>query len=427
MSLDTHAARIAALELDNAAPAAPVAPAPVATIENHLTRQELTRQAAVQAGFRWPKTILPEGTALYASGEATLRADRARWANMPAASAALPVVQAALDAQGWRDFPVQVRDLRLHATTGRIVKADSAADKRGFGYTEHAFRQLAARVPGVRELPRNAAANLLALDSDERAAIVNRRLEKMTATETAAMTLRSRLAHDGSRVAVASLSERYADIPDAEIARAVAAIAPANAKIEYIPGDSHSRFDVIFPAEIPVPLFRVGDIHKAVLSVTNSMTGEGSCKSTAGMFRAACANLTLSTATVEGVSVRHVGSSATRVAQVRAALVALVDQIEPLVNAIVVASTVVLPADRTPAQIIETLAKRYALTDSQAKGWAASFNQYAATYGDNLWSLHSALTESAQTADSWWTQHQAEQAAGELLASGTSFAAMLRK
>src|SRR5258705_2635863 len=94
----------------------------VPTTPDFKSRQEQARLACEAAGIVWPGTILPEGTALYSSGVETLKNDRAAWQRLPIASEVIGLVETALASEQRKDFEVNVEDLRLRPTDGRIVK-----------------------------------------------------------------------------------------------------------------------------------------------------------------------------------------------------------------------------------------------------------------------------------------------------------------
>jgi hypothetical protein len=383
--------------------AKPVVPA---LDENFITRQEAARLAAVGVGIEWPKTILPEGTALYESGVQKLKADRARWQRLPFAADAIPVITAALVAEDRRDDKVKVKELYVQPADGSVLYIPENSDQHvALGYDRHAFSQLVAQT-NLKDGPRGTAATLLFLDPTERAQVLNSRLPASEAIVTA----RTKVTHNGHRVARAFLSQRYADINDIHVAEALQGALNGDAKVarlDYKPGDERSRFEVIFPSEIPVETFRVGDVHYAVLTVDNSETGEGSLKVTAGLLRAACANLTLAGGSV---SIRHAGNAENRRAQTRLAIKEALALLDPLVQAITVSARTVIPDNESASSIIEQLAKKYELREERAQAW---LNTYEAGYSHSptVWGLSSALTESAQSLD-WWTEQAAEDRSG---------------
>jgi hypothetical protein len=394
--------------------------APAALDTNYVTRQEAARLAAVNIGIGWPKTILPEGTALYESGVEKLKSDRARWATLPYAADAIPAVREVLAAEDRRDIVAAVKDLRLRPEDGRVTVVDKFAPFQDInnanafvGYDEHSFRQLAAQIPDLASGPRNTAGVLLHLSSAERAAIVNARVPESKSQ----VTVRTKVAHSGQRIARAFLSSRYADVNDYDVADAIGAALNGDgriAKLDYKPGDSHSRFELFYPSEIPIETFRVGDIHRALVQVENSETGEGSVKVTAGLIRALCANLT--TAFGEGVtvSIRHTGSTELRRGQMRAAIRAALAQLDPLVQAITVSARTAFPEGETASSLIEKLAAKYSVSDERATAWETTFkNGYAQS--PTVWGLSSAISEAAQGQEWWHTQAEEEKVAAQLV------------
>lgn len=388
---------------------------------NHVTRQEAARQAAEAIGIEWPKTILPEGTALYDSGVQRLRADRAKWRKLPMAKDAIVAVKNALAAEDRRDVAdVPVNELRLHSDNARLYREGKSAASAS-GYDSHAFRQLLAQIPqcGPGEAPRGFGSSLLYLTSAERAAILNARLPKATAK----VMLRTKMAHTGQRIVRAVLSERYADVSDIHVAEGIERGLNgdlSNVRLDYKPGDAQSKFEMLWPSEIPVHTFRVGDVHYAGVAVDNSETGQGSLRIRPYLFRAACANLTL--ALGEGVEVvlKHMGN-AERVRQsMRAAIHSAIGQIEPMI-AVIQNSAQDRVSDfssKPMSEIISALAKKYEVSDATTAEWQKT---YAASYAQSptTWGVTSALTEATQRTSSWWgAQQEEEEAASKILYVG---------
>lgn len=383
-------------------------------------RQDAARRACEEAGIVWPATILPPGTALYTSGVDTLKSDRARWAKLPDASTGVRVISAALAAEDRQDVQVKVSELRLMPDTARIAaRVNTPVPALGTsGYDAHAFRQLVAQIPhcGPGAAPRGFATSLLHLDNDELAAVLNRRLPAATTT----VTLRTKMAHSGGRIVRAVLSEKYGDLNDIHVGQALEAVLgddAREAKLDYKPGDKRSKFEVIFPSHIPVKTFVVGDVHYMGISIENSETGEGSCNVRAFLMRAACANLTL--APGEGVTLRHVGKTERLVGQMRAAVKAAVEQLDPLIALIQRSATERLTdfTAKTPGDIIRALAKKYEIADDRAKTWA---DTYATKYGESptTWGITSAITEAAQGASVWTETAEEEHIAADVMAVG---------
>lgn len=385
---------------------------------NHVTRQEATRQACLAAGINWPKTILPEGTSLYQSGVDKLRADRALWARLPDARLGIEVVTAALKAEVREDYAMTVSKLRLRPDSGRIVSEAQLLNPKvpGLGYSPHSFRQLAQQVPGLNaaSAPRGMTSALLYLTDSERAEIVNARIGRATTD----VTLRTKLSHNGARIARGVLSTKYADCNDIHVGEAIAQALNgrgATMKLAYRPGDAQSAFEIIFPSELPIKLFRVGDVHRATIIVRNSETGEGSLRVIPAVMRAACANLTISTG--EGVitSMIHLGDPTNLKNKLRAALLAAEAQIAPLVAAI--QRSAETPLAYEAGDIITKLAKALAIQTDRAKAWKETYEaKYLPEGGATLWSLTSAITDAAQNAENWVAQEREERVAARVIA-----------
>jgi hypothetical protein len=407
---------------------------PVALNPDHVTRQEAARQACENIGITWPETILPPGTALYESGVVALKADRHKWARLPFAAEALPAIQKALASEDRRDVEIPVASLRLDPTTARVIydRLNETEEKPGLGYDKHAFSQICARVPELSSAnaPRGHASNLLYLDADLRAEHVNRAIRALAgevASEQARskdykqpMTLvRTKMSSNGKRIARAFLSERFADVSDLHVGEALQGALNGNAstaRLDYRPGDTRSQFEVIYPSEIPVPIFRVGDVHKAVILISNSETGQGSISVQAGVVRARCANLTLSHGFGVEVNFRHLGNADRVKAQLKAAIGQAAAQISPLIDTIIASTSVMLPEGKSPGDVFAMLAKRFDVEKPVATAWREVYEGKYAEFGANLWSVTSAITDAAQrTSSNWWEQQEQEKIAAQTL------------
>jgi len=415
------ATRMQLLEIDGA-PGAPAAPVKGTALDpSHTSRQEAARLACEEIGIKWPATILAPGTALYTSGVETLKADRARWARLPTAAQAVPVVVAALAAEDRRDFDVRVSELRMDPKSAKLVRAADVGVKPGLGYNQSALGQMLARVPSLsaQRAPRSHTQNVAFLDADLRAAHFNRHVERDTPVlgETAAL-LRTKLLHDGQRVARAVLSTRYADVNDVDVATSIAASLNGDSKVarlDYRPGDDHSQFELLWPSEIPVKTFVVGDVHRATVTITNSETGKGAVVVRPGVVRAACANLTLSFGVGIEVRMIHIGNAERVVGMLRAAIAQAAAQVEPLIRAITASAGIAIPSGQSPSDIFAKLARKSGASVANVKAWESVYDsRYAQS--PTLWGVTSAITDAAQLAASWWEQNAQEEVASELLA-----------
>lgn len=390
--------------------------------QNHVTRQEAARQACEREGIIWPGTILPEGTALYESGVDKLKCDRARWAKLPDAHTGIAVVKAALAAEDRKDLVVKLDALHFDKETARVANfvTTTTAERTGLmGYDGHSFRQLVNSVPTTKPgtAPRGFASSLLFLDADERAAVLNRRLSSL-GDKAPTITLRTKMAHSGDRIVRAVLSERYADLGDIHVGEALEAALGDGlarmAKLDYKPGDSKSRFEVIFPSEIPVKTFVVGDVHYAGIVIENSETGEGSATVRSFLMRAACANLSLSMG--EGVVLRHIGKSERLQGSMRAAVKAAMSQLDSLIGVIQKSASEALGTDHSPADILRALAEKYEVQD-RAQSWVTTYeSKYAQS--PTTWGITSAITEAAQGAEWWGATAEEEKIAADVMQVG---------
>lgn len=395
--------------------------------ETFQSRQEQARMACEAAGIVWPGTILPEGTALYESGVDKLKSDRAAWRRLPLASEVIGLVGAALAAEDRIDAEAVVRDLRLRKTDGRLIPASmldvDTAPSAGLGYGPHTLRQLVQQIDPLDDAPRGFASALLYLSDRERAEILNKRLDH-TKPETS-VTLRTKLPHSGSsRVARAALSQRYGSVTDFDIAEAVAGVLKSggdtSGRLDYKPGDNTSRFEVIWPSEIPVETFVVGDVHYACLSVTNSETGQGSLRIVPAVIRARCANLTLSTGEGIDETIRHIGDPKVLKLRLMKAIRRALDDLQPLLSVITQSAKIQLDefdgghSGWSPEKAIAAIAKRYELPKASVQPILDTFKKSA--YPASVFGITSAISEAAHSLPTWTDEAGYEKIASEVQA-----------
>lgn len=401
------------------------------------TRQEKARRACEMAGIVWPETILPPGTALYTSGVDKLKSDRAAWRRLPLASEVVGLVGEALREEDRRDYPANVGNLRFRLTDGRLV-----SDKRfiedprpefGLGYGDHTLRQLVAQIDPLDDAPRGFSSALMYLSDQERARILNERIGR-TDPETA-VTLRTRMPHTGTRICRAALSKVYGSVTDHDIAKAVGEMLEGDktGKLDYKPGDDRSRFEIVWPSEIPVETFVVGDVHYGMLSIGNGDTGMSSLRIAPAVVRARCANLTISVGQGTEVVIRHVGQTEELVFRLKRAIRAALDDMEPLLA--VIAGSARIPLDVkvwTPEKALGAIAKRYQLPAATAENWLSTFNE--SRYPESIWGLGAAISEGAHRGETWVDEHEQERIgslvqarAVEVVRAGTPHALALEK
>lgn len=384
------------------------------------TRQDLARQACEQAGITWPGTILPPGTALYTDGVATLRNDRRNWRRLPLAAEVIGLVASALEAEQRVDLPVLVPGVRLRKTDGRIVRLEHFEQNTpvefGLGYGPHSFRQLVQQITPLDSSPKGFASALLYLSDQERAEIVNKRLAIMEAKDADQVMLRTKLpANTSARIVRATLSGKYGSVTDHDIAQAIGLIMTGDTtgKLDYKPGDSRSRFEVIWPSEIPVETFVVGDVHYACLSISNSETGEGSIRITPAVVRARCANLTLSVGEGINEDIRHIGDPAKLMFRLKKAIQRAIDDLEPLINTITVSGKVGL-GKFSAAEAIAAIAKKYELPKTSVAGILEQHK--SSLYPDTVWGVTSAISEAAHSVGAWTDEADWERVASTVIA-----------
>lgn len=387
--------------------------APVAGVD--ISRQEAARQACEAAGIVWPGTILPPGTALYSSGVESLKSYRQAWRQLPVAGEVVGLVADALQAEDRKDVAENVGHLRFRKMDGRLVRAeniDNTVPEFGLGYGPHTLRQLVQQIDPLDNAPRGFSAALLYLSDQERAEILNKRLA-VTDPETA-IVLRTKKAHEGDRICRAALSKVYGSVTDHDIAGALGETlkGDSSGRLDYKPGDSRSRFEVIWPSEIPVETFVVGDVHYACLSIGNSETGEGGLRIAPAVIRARCANLTLSTGHGTEVVIRHVGDPGMLLHRLKKAIRAAVDDLEPLLAVITASARIPLNDVWTPEKAFQAIAKRYEQPKETAGLWLKQLQ--ASNYPASIWGIGAAISEAAHAKQTWGDEADWERLGSEV-------------
>lgn len=419
---------------------------PVVLDPNYVSRQESARRACEAVGIVWPETILPPGTALYKEGLEKLKADRRAWKRLPLASEVVGLVTSALASEDRKDFPEEVANLRLRPADGRIVRKQNllapVGKAPGLGYGPHTLRQLVAQVDPLDDAPRGFSSALLYLNDQERAEILNKRLDAMDKAkpdgDRTAVTLRTRLPHygDGSRIVRAALSSIYVSLTDHDIAGVIGEMlvgaGDTTSRLDYKPGDSHSRFEVIWPSEIPVETFVVGDVHYGMLSIGNSDTGEGSVWIAPAVVRARCANLTISIGQGIEESFQHRGDPAALLLRLKKAIRRAMDDMEPLLRTISQSATIQLGEVWNPAKALEAIARRYEQPKIAAAAWVEQFKKSG--YPNSVWGVAGAISEASHDADNWIAAAEWEKLASdvqakavEVVRKGTPHALALEK
>jgi len=346
-----------------------------------------------------------------------LKSDRAAWRRLPIAGEVVGLVSDALAAEDRKDYPQHVEGLRLRESDGRLVRVQNLGNPEapGLGYGPHTLRQLVQQVDPFDDAPRGFASALLYLSDQERARIMNERLAK-TNPETE-VTLRTRLPHSGDgRIARAALSRIYGSVTDHDIAGALGEVLSGDGtgRLDYKPGDQKSRFEVIWPSEIPVETFVVGDVHYACLSITNSETGEGSLRIAPAVVRARCANLTLSVGEGTEVTIRHIGDEDALLHRLKKAIRSAVDDLEPLLAVISASARIPLGEAWTVKKALEAIGRKYRLPGDAPRLWIAQHE--ASAYPETVWGLSAAISESAHKRDTWGDAAEWERVGSEVQA-----------
>ena len=415
------------IELDDTMPSSPTPPAPPLDKLSPDARLDETIRLAREVGIILPDTRLPVGHSLWDVGKEHAKADRKKWARFPrVADGALTHVANFLRAEDRQDFTMPVTNVRLGAKTARFFKDAGTATRDGsenvgLGYSDRAFRQLVDRA-GI-DLGRGTPTVLLGLDADERAAVVNRRIERMkgpvnkdgkpgTLPNVFVRTKRV----GGGRVVRAFLSERYGEVNDLDVAKGLDKVLGGDptARLDYKAGDDRSSFEVLWANDLPIDTLRVGDLHKAMVLIRNSETGDGSLRIIPAVLRILCANLTTAEGMGVTVSIRHLGDRETLVGQLNAAIRQAAAQVEPLIGLIQQSARVVAP-EGPIGDLFGKIGRKAGMTETVVKSWVDTFeSRYSGS--PTLWGVTSAITEAAQQRDWWVTQAEEEKVASQLMA-----------
>lgn len=413
-------AAIVASNADHTPEIVPAAPAQIRTAttigeidtsESTTARQSALEIAATSIGIDLPRTILPVGHYLYSSGVTALRAHRAKWSKLPAATEAIVTLQRAQAAQDRRDFTVNLSDVRATATA-RLFNAAKSPDGAGaLGLTPHALKQLSSRI-GIS----GGGSTLAQLDNDETAAIINRRTARAGASEK--VFLRT-IKVPGGRVIRGALSEKYAPVGDVDVANAIASLGARGQlplheiKLAVESDVDQTSFSLIWPAPIAIDTFRVGDLHRVVVTIDSNEVGAGALKINLALERALCANLTIGTARGMSLNLRHLGSAERLRNKLNEGIRGALSQAHVLIDSVRASAATGL-GEKPVKEILAEIAESNGVTDKRAESW---WNHYTTNYSDarTLWGVTSAITEAAQELP-WYLARAEEEIASKIVA-----------
>lgn len=271
------------------------------------------RMAALKAlanlnGLRLPDTRLPEGTALLPVGEESKRAMQVELSKLPDLHPALDAYEARLHAEQPVDTEVQLRVLRMNATTGGLFDPGVTNAAHASGYTKDGFSHVASFLKPLA-IRNGFTENMLALPPGLRAQVFDH-WAKSTTREDPAVVRTFRGGAKGRIIrAVTSTEHSLLTGDDSAIVVALRTLTPgAKARFTREPGGRFSELEVIWP--MMDRQLVVGDIAYGGIRVTNSETKAGSLKVEGFLLRVLCYNFTTAfTEDMEGktLGIRHVG------------------------------------------------------------------------------------------------------------------------
>jgi len=382
-------------------------------------RNDLLKALCEAQGLRLPKTILPEGHALWDVGETNKRALATELERLPYFMDALPAIKLRLEQERPEDYGnIPIQTVRMNPRTGRLYQdAPDTNPDDALGYTGDGFSQVTTfiRPDSVRQ---GYQSTLLSLPNHIRADAFNYHAQQRRDSDS--MTLRTVVEpHSGARVIRAVTSSKHSLVTgdDSAVVAVMEEKMPDSlrqAKVRYTRELSRSQMELIWPM-INRPLV-VGDVAMGGVRISNSETKAGALKVEAFLLRVLCANFTTaftSDAKEEEISLKHVGDLRYKLVQaVRRAL----ERIEPF--AIMFGDAYKNPLPATRGEVLGKVQKVFELADSTmeltAKLWDADGNKSA---GDTLAGLVNALTRGSQQLD-MDVAGDVERAAGRLVAVG---------
>lgn len=378
-------------------------------VETGEQRLQRTHAALAAAGLPLPEHLYPYGTALLDVGHETMRTRREEFLKRPLVTEAVPLMRAWEAAQERRTSTCRVGDVAL-GPGGRLVPRHllpQATPDQGPILDKDSLRQLLERaeVPGASQI---ASAGEY-MHPRELVSVVNDRLSRFDLGQGPTMVVKSQglmvkrqIQADAPgelvplRSVRAILSEKYADVTDADVGAMLAQAAPG-ARMSWEMGPHITTWDLAWWADIEQGQHVVGDVYQAGIRVKSSETGRSAIHVHGLAWCVRCINATTAEVKGQKSSIRHVGSPHERARETVRAIAAARNAILPLLQAIEHNGSVVSKVGAD-----ETWSRTKAALSCSEKHLGLVRDTYQAKYqltegqGISLWGLTGAVTEAAQ-------------------------------
>ena len=393
------------------APDIPVTPPPAPrdlSASSFQERSAFLKSVCEAAGLRLPETRVHEGDALIEVGHERVRMYEGEINALPSLADAASALGARESLEQPLSLPVRLSELRMDPQDGSLTRGGGplAMTGRGLGHlldfvapagVRSPESSLAALSPRVRADAVNEWIGQAVRNGARTDVIKGHRVEKP-------LVLQTRKPDGRQRMIEAVTSERYAVLPDAALARAVAEAErmgriPAGGKCRVTIGPTgRVDLEVIWPAmqrEI-----RVGDVLMARARVGHGHGKIAGIEADAGAFRVLCYNCTTAwTEDEHATRTIHVGDPAKILTAVVNDLVAAAKRVEPLVFAFGEAYRIALPKPRTDvvAELVKARKAHGDFTSTLAEQSIALWDMDGeASAGDTLGGLANAITRATQ-------------------------------
>jgi hypothetical protein len=285
-----------------------------------VARIESDAAAAVAAGFTLADPLYALGRKVNDLGVANAQASRVAYDAKPTVVEAAATFIDRVAAERRKDATVRVRDLGM-SDAGDLVVPTEARGIVGLGLGESAFESLVARTgiggagylkscwPALRSLNVNLWTQRIAQREDAARAAWTDAGRKGPEPKPASVVLRCRSTAERTRAVYAIVSTQYRALDCDVIARAIAAVAPPDARGSIVYDGQRTRFEVLFHSDVAADDYGCGEIFRAGVIVTTNDVGDGSIRVSAMVERNLCLNLiVLDTSEQQVAGIRHVGA-----------------------------------------------------------------------------------------------------------------------
>lgn len=269
-------------------------------------RSDQLRAEAIGQGFAPAQPVYAAGTRVVQLGVDNARRARQEFDAMPHAAVALAGLLQKVQAEERSDYVVaDVTDIRMSRSTGK-VKAGLEENAPVFALEPYGLRGILER----SGIGRGASYLIDGCDKDLRASNFNYQMTHLIESGQTSAKLRTRKSPDGSRSVFGVVSEKYADLDADQIAAAMRAAVPEDAKAIVDYDGSKMRATVLFHSTVQPEQFVAGEFFRAGAIVRSADDGSGSIRVSAVVWQNLCLNLIIvDEAIVKIANIRHQGST----------------------------------------------------------------------------------------------------------------------